>query len=70
MLSTHMEDESDAIPPIHIDELLAQLWESKAQAERGEGRPGSEILAEMDARFQKQFPTYSKRERKAGRFTG
>jgi hypothetical protein len=36
VLSTSMEDESDAIPPIHIDDLIAELTLSKQQVERGE----------------------------------
>jgi hypothetical protein len=58
-----MEEESVAPPPIHIDDLIAQLLESKSQAERGEGRPADEILAEMEARFQKRFPSFTPRER-------
>jgi len=61
-----MENEADALPPIHIDDLIAQLTESKAQAERGEGRPGNEILAELEARFQKRFPAHAKPALKAG----
>jgi hypothetical protein len=65
-----MEDESDAIPPIHIDDLIAQIMLSKQQVERGEVVSAAEVLAEMRARFEARFPSHVRRERKAGHFSG
>ncbi|WP_284255907.1 hypothetical protein [Acidocella aquatica] len=44
-----MEDESLAVPPIHIDDLMTSLARSKDQAARDEGRSGGDILAEARA---------------------
>jgi len=65
-----MDDESDAIPPIHIDDLIAQLKLSKQQAERGECVSGAEVLAELRVLFETHFPSYVRRESKAGHFSG